>query len=146
MTKNWVAVLSALVVAGASYAGGTDVKDKTAPTSFATVGCTTPPVVHAPCTQCCEGCNDRHHCLGKLKDWLCFTPIRTCPCECPHACASYPPLYLYFMRPCVEGPGCTHYASHCDSCVSCAKSRNVSCGGCCGQAPAAGCGSCTTCK
>jgi hypothetical protein len=147
MTKNRVAVLAALLIAGASQAGGTDVKDKSAPTTFASnVGCTTAPV--PPCSPCCTKCKEGHACLAKVKDWFCFIPIRTCPCECPRVCTCYPPPYLYFLRPCVEGAGCTHYCSNCSSCTS---KRCASCGGCataCQRVnqPAAACNSCGTCK
>ena len=126
MTKNWIAALSALLVAGTCFAGGT-VKDKDAPTAFATeVGCTTPPVVAASCSTCstcspcshCSTCGNDHHCLLAVKKWLCFVPLRTCPCECHHCSSCYPALYLYFLRPCVEGAPCYHYDDHCSSCVS----------------------------
>jgi hypothetical protein len=152
MTRNWVAALSALLVAGACHAGGLTVKDKDAPTTFATaVGCTTEPVAHeeptaGDCGHC--GCGPRHGCLGKCKDWLCFCPLRTCPCECKHCSSCHPPLYLYFLRPCVEGKACYHYPDNCSSCVrgncgSCGWGRGWGwlhgwTGGCCG--------SCESCK
>jgi hypothetical protein len=148
MTKNWIAALSALLVAGTCFAGGGTVKDKDAPTTFATeVGCTTPPVVAPPCSTCshCSTCrNNDHHCLVAVKNWLCFVPLRTCPCECHHCSSCYPALYLYFLRPCVEGAPCYHYDDHCSSCVSktCAT---------CGTAdhrllrPSCGCNTCSSC-
>jgi hypothetical protein len=135
MNKNWVAVLSALLVAGACYAGGAPVKDKDAPSTFATVGCcTAAPSCASPCPAPCGGqtcgghCNQGHSCAGKCKDWLCFVPLRTCPCECKGCGCGYFPLYTYFLRPCVERPQCWHADNRCASCVhtSCASS----CGGC----------------
>src|SRR5271165_1905785 len=118
MTKNWTAVLSALLVAGACHAGGANVQDKNAPTTFATnVGCTIAPV-QAPCPPTCCDCKRGYPCLEKFKDWICFVPVRTCPCECHHCSSCHPPLYLYFLRPCVEGAPCYHYNDHCSSCVS----------------------------
>jgi hypothetical protein len=143
MTKNWIAVLTALLVAGACHAGGA-VKDKDAPTTFATVGCTTPAVVAEPCPQtCCSG-SKGHPCLAKAKAWLCFVPLRTCPCECKHCSSCHPPLYLYFP-PCTEGNGCTHYDDHCSSCVA---NNCASCGS--GQrlfhSDSGGGGACNSCK
>jgi hypothetical protein len=127
MTRSFIAVLSALLVAGASYAGGGTVKDKNAPTSFASeVGCTTAPVPTEPCPSTCEQCLKEHPCLAKAKDWLCFRPLRTCPCECKHCGGCWPPLYVYFLRPCVEGPGNYHCANNCASCV---HNGCASCGG-----------------
>ena len=125
MTRNWVAILSALLVAGVCNAKDEKVKDKdkTAPTNFATVGCTTPPVA-TPCPEtCCSSCNQGGACHGKVKDWLCFIPLRTCPCECKGPVSCQPPLYVYFLRPCVEAQPCWHYDDHCSSCVrnSCAS-------------------------
>jgi hypothetical protein len=117
MTKNWVAVLSALLVAGACHAGSGTVPDKNAPTKFATdAGGTVPPAV-TPCEQPCTTCRHSHLSLGKCKDWLCFVPLRTCPCECKHCNTCPYPLYLYFLRPCVEGAPCYHADNCCGSCV-----------------------------
>ena len=147
MIRSLIAVLSALLVAGASYAGGGTVKDKDAPTSFATeVGCTTAPVPASTCpSACCQGLGE-YPCLAKAKGWICFVPLRTCPCECKHCSSCHPPLYVYFLRPCVEGPGNYHYTNNCASCVhnSCA-----SCGGpnLLGRLFHGGCnGGCDTCK
>jgi hypothetical protein len=118
MGKNWIAVLSALLVAGACRAGGDTVKDKAAPTAFGSeVGCTLPPVPTEPGPGFCCRCAKDHPCLMRVKDWFCFTPLRTCPCECEHCGACSPPLYLYFLRPCVEGAPCYHYPDKCSSCV-----------------------------
>jgi hypothetical protein len=146
MTKNWVAVVSALLVAGACQAGGASGKDKDAPTTFATtVGCTIPPVVSEPSSDCCK-CREGHPHLAKVKAWLCFVPLRTCPCECTHCTGCHPPLYVYFFRPCVEGAGCLHYT---DNCSSCAAKHCATCGGCAHspcQTPPAACAACGTCK
>jgi hypothetical protein len=120
MTKNWVAVLSALLVAGACHAGGGTVPDKNAPTKFATeAGTAVPPVPGpvAPCEQPCTTCRQHHLSFGKCKEWLCFVPLRTCPCECKHCSTCTYPLYLYFLRPCVEGAPCYHADNCCASCV-----------------------------
>jgi hypothetical protein len=118
MKKSWIAVLSALLVAGACHAGGDTVKDKSAPTAFASdVGCTLPPVQTEPSCGTCCGCAKAHPCLARAKEWLCFVPLRTCPCECEHPSSCFPPLYLYFLRPCVEGGGCYHYPDKCSACV-----------------------------
>ena len=132
MTKNWVAVLSALLVAGACHAGGGTVPDNNAPTKFATqAGAPAPPVVapDTPCEHLCTTC--RHHQLspGKCKDWLCFVPLRTCPCECKHCSTCNYPLYLYFLRPCVEGAPSYHADNSCASCVHTPIAAHGSIGG-----------------
>lgn len=128
MTRNSVAVLTALLVAGACQAGGT-VKDKDAPTTFATVGyLTSPPPVTACCPPPCPSHRHDHPCLAKFKEWLCFIPVRTCPCECTECLGCNYPLYLYFLHPCVECQPCWHCDNHCGSCVhkTCVPSSNCS--------------------
>jgi hypothetical protein len=121
MTKNRVALLAILLIAGVSHADDSKPKDKNAPTTFATnVGCTIPPVVPEPCSTCntCNTCKHSYDCLIRVKHWLCFVPLRTCPCECKHCSGCYPPLYVYFLMPCVEGAPCAEYSNHCASCVT----------------------------
>jgi hypothetical protein len=150
MKKKWIAVLSALVLAGACHAGGDTVKDKTAPTAFATqVGCALAPVVTEASPGPCSRCMKAHPCLGRVKEWFCFVPLRTCPCECEHHGACAPPLYLYFLRPCVEGAGCYHYSDKCSSCLNnqCSSCAGSGLGGLFHRDCAGGCASCCdSCK
>lgn len=155
MTRNWAAALAVLLVAGVCRAGGVPAKDKDAPTTFATGAATTVAPEPAPAAPCCQpacaacghhGCHHGRECLAKCKAWLCFVPLRTCPCECKHCSSCYAPLYVYFLKPpCVEGPHDTHYCDNCSSCAfqDCAGGCGGRRGGCAGH----GCsGSCDSCK
>ncbi len=147
MTKFHAAAAAALLAAVAGHAGEAKVKDKDAPTNFAVAaaGPVAPFPEAAPCAGGCDRC--RHHdcreCLARVKGWLCFVPLRTCPCECEHPSSCRPPLYLYFVRECAEGPHPTDY----HDCSTCATGKCSACGGGPGLFRRAhGCPTCDTCK
>jgi hypothetical protein len=82
----------------------------------------------APCESCkparckparCESCKPEKGCgakcgrpfLERLKDWLCYRPMKCC--NEPAANCGQPPLYTYFIDDCTQGPGCTQPVPAC---------------------------------
>lgn len=154
MTRTWVAVVTAVLVAvSTSRAGEFATGPVSAPTPIA-AGCPTVTCGDACGTQCASGhghrlrckVHDARSCCDKLCDWLTYRSHCTRCGECRSCMDVYPPLYLYFVVPCCkEGAPC--HAPPCGKpeCGPCADvhhlnllgpvcPRGPGCGAACGAA------------
>jgi len=66
-------------------------------------------------TSCKAGeCGERPGCLHRIAKWFCYKPKTTAICELCQPFSRQPPLYLYFYKPLIEGPGHPYSPSPCN--------------------------------